>query len=164
MKLSCLAMMMTVAAMTVGGCGDGTGATSGQTSPDGGSTAAQVPTEDFELEGSWLYLGPSEDVAHTLAFTNKTLEYSDIAGDWSSSWSIKNYDNELHQFQIVFESGRGTHFPNGQEFSGTYVSKDRILTLQLAEGLESYLPLRSPGSCIEEGGELIPDCRLYMKQ
>ena len=47
--------------------------------------------------------------------------------------------------------------------SGTYAITDAILTVQLANGLGSYAPMQSPGTCTE-GSTFIPDCRLYLNQ
>ncbi len=91
------------------------------------------------------------------------MAYVDEAGAWSSNWTIKKYDNVLCHFQVVFASGTGTYLPVGQNMSGTYVLQGTILTVQLANGLDSYPALQSPGSCTE-GTTLIPDCRVYMNQ
>jgi hypothetical protein len=91
------------------------------------------------------------------------MVYADEAGQWSSNWTIKEYDNGLHHFQVVFESGTGTYLPVGQNMSGTYAITDAILTVQLANGLGSYAPMQSPGTCTE-GSTFIPDCRLYLNQ
>lgn len=142
-----------------GGSASG-GAATGGAGTGGGSTTA--PPEAFELQGSWLYLGPW-DGEHTLNITNVSMVYADIAGQWSSNWTISEYDNGLHHFQVDFDSGTGTYFPVGQTMSGTYVLNGGLLTVQLADGAGSYLPVQSPGSCTE-GATLIPDCRLYIKQ
>ena len=123
---------------------------------------ASVQPEAFELQGEWLYLGPS-DGPHTLKISNGSMVYADIDGQWSSNWTIKEYDNGLHHFQVVFESGTGKYLPVGQNMSGTYVITGAELTVQLASGLGSYPPMQSPGSCTE-GTAFIPDCRLYVKQ
>ena len=146
MRISCLATMMTLATMTLLGCGGGT----------------TVQPDAFELDGTWTYLGPS-DGPHTLKISNGSMVYADEAGQWSSNWTIKEYDNGLHHFQVVFESGTGAYLPVGQNMSGTYVLNSPILTVQLASGLGSYAPVQSPGSCAE-GSTFIPDCRVYMKQ
>ena len=154
MRIGCLATMMTLATMTLLGCG-------------GGATTvrsdASVQPDAFELDGTWLYLGPS-DGPHTLKISNGSMVYADIDGQWSSNWTIKDYDNGLHHFQVVFESGTGTYLPVGQNMSGTYVLNDPILTVQLANGLGSYSPVQSPGSCTEGGSTPIFDCRIYMNQ
>ena len=142
------AAMVTLAAMALLGCG--------------GDTTPSQP-KAFELDGTWLYLGPS-DGPHRLTISNGSMVYADIDGAWSSNWTIKEYDNGLHHFQVVFESGTGTYLPVGQNMSGTYVLNAQILTVQLANGLGSYSPVQSPGSCTEGSSTLIPDCRIYVKQ
>ncbi len=148
MRISVAAAMMTLATMTLLGCG-------GDTKPS--------PAGPFELEGSWLYLGPW-DGEHTLEISKESMVYAAIAGDWSSSWTIEEYDNGLDHFRIVFGSGTGTYLPTGQNFGGTYVLDGVMLTVQLADGTGSYPPVQSPGSCTEGASTFIPDCRLYMKQ
>jgi hypothetical protein len=148
MRICRLSTMMMLATTTLLGCG-------------GGSTT--VPPEPFELQGAWLYLGPW-DGEHTLDIGNESMVYAGIAGEWSSDWTIEEYDNGLHHFQIAFKSGTGTYLPVGQNMSGTYDLNEVILTVQLADGAGSYLPVQSPGSCTEAGSTLIPDCRIYMKQ
>ena len=124
---------------------------------------ASVQPQAFELDRTWVYLGPS-DGPHTLEISNGSMVYADEAGLWSSNLTITKSDNVLHHFQVVFGSGTGTYLPVGQNMSGTYVLNDPILTVQLADGLGSYPPMKSPGSCTEGDGTLVPDCRLYMKQ
>jgi hypothetical protein len=153
MRISCLATMMKLATMTLLGCGGGTTTVQPE---------ASVQPGPFELQGAWLYLGPS-DGPHTLEISNGSMAYADINGAWSSNWTIKEYGNDLHHFQVVFETGTGTYLPVGQTMSGTYVLNGQILTVQLANGLGSYSPVQSPGSCTE-GSTLIPDCRIYVKQ
>jgi len=126
----------------------------------GGNTTPPPPA--FEIEGDWLYLGPS-DVAHRLTIGHGSMVYTDVASKWSSSWTIKAYDNALHHFQIVFSSGSGTYLPVGQSLSGTY-DLGSFLTVQSANGLASYPKLEGRGSCTDTGGMPIPDCRLYVKQ
>jgi len=109
-----------------------------------------------------VYLGPS-DVPHSLTISNQSMVYTDEEGQWSSSWTIKDYDNGLHRFEVVFQSGNGTYLPVGQNMSGTYVLSGNTLTVQLANGLGSYLAVQSPGSCTD-GATLIPECRVYVKQ
>ena len=128
----------------------------------GSDSATPQPEPPFEIEGGWLYLGPS-DGPHTLTIGHASMVYTDVAGNWSSNWTIKAYDNGLHHFQVVFVSGTGTYLPVGQNMSGTYDLNGSILTVQLAKGLGSYAPMQSPGSCTE-GSTSIPDCRLYVKQ
>jgi hypothetical protein len=147
MNVSRLASCLTLATIALGGCG--------------ANSTAQP--QAFELDGSWLYLGPA-DGPHSLTITNESMAYADIAGAWSSHWTLQDYDNELHRFQVVFGSGTGTYLPVGQKMSGTYVLSGTILTVQLADGLGSYLPVQSPGSCTEGGSTLIPECRIYVSQ
>ncbi len=148
MSSNCLATMTITLAMTgLLGCGSG---------------GTSTPSEPFAIEGSWLFLGPSGG-EHDLTITSKTMKYKAISEDWESSWTIKQYDNELHHFQIVFDSGHGSYYPEGQSFSGTYDRSEAILSVQLAKGLDSYPQLRSPGSCTDSSNP-IPDCKLYMKQ
>ncbi|MBN2197064.1 MAG: hypothetical protein JW751_29940 [Polyangiaceae bacterium] len=159
-----------------GGGGDVTGtggssglATGGVANPTGGSatggatatggTTAQP--EAFEVQGTWLYLGPWDGV-HTLEISNGSIAYADVAGEWSSSFTITEYDNSLDRFQLVFESGTGTYYPPGPNVSASYVLSGEILTIQLAPDLGSYPLVQSPGSCTDEGSERIRDCGLYM--
>jgi len=152
MRISALAAMMTLATMTLLGCG-------------GDTTTAQpdASVQPFELQGTWVYLGPW-DGEHSLKFSNGSMAYTAIGADWSSNWTIKDYDNGLHRFQMVFESGTGTYSPTGQNLSGTYVLSDPILTVQLANGLGAYLPVQSPGSCTDGDSNRITNCGIYMKQ
>jgi len=147
MRIRCRATVKTLATIVLLGCG-------------GGSTAQP---EAFELDGSWLYLGPS-DGPHSLTISDGSMAYSDIDGEWSSNWTLKEYDSGLHHFQVVFETGTGTYLPVGKNMSGTYVLNGEILTVQLANGLASYSTVQSPGSCTAGGSTLIPDCRIYVKQ
>jgi hypothetical protein len=160
MKISWLATMVTLATTVLLGCG---GTESDGIAPDGGRADATVPSEPFELEGSWTYLGPW-DGEHILTTSSTTLKYTDVNGEWASNWTLKGYDNTLHHFQIVFDSGNGTYSPVGQDFSGTYVLNGAILTVQLTKGLESYPQVKSPDTCIGEDSNRIPDCRRYVKQ
>ena len=160
MRRGCRATMIALATMTVLGCGGGATAVQPDASAHSDATAQSAP---FELQGTWVYLGPW-DGEHTLKINCVSIVYSAVAGDWSSTWTIKDYDNGLHHFQMVFESGTGTYYPTGQKLSGTYDLNGAILTIQLSNGLGSYLPVQSPGSCTEGASTLIPDCRLYMKQ
>jgi hypothetical protein len=147
-----------------GGASSGTGGastgTGGASSGTGGTTTVQP--DAFEIDGTWSYLGPS-DMPHSLEISNGAMVYADEAGQWTSNWTITEYDNGLHHFQVVFESGTGTYLPVGQNMSGSYVLNSPILTVQLANGLGSYPPVQSPGACTE-GSTFIPDCRLYVKQ
>jgi hypothetical protein len=141
--------------------GVATGGSSGGSSSGGGTTTAQH--EAFELRGTWLYLGPG-DLMHTLQVSDESMVYKDIAGEWSSNWTIKGYDNSLHRFQLIFESGTGTYYPVGENISGTYVVNSAILTAQLANGLGSYPPMQNPESCTDENSNRIADCGLYMSE
>ncbi len=127
----------------------------------GGSTTP--PPQPFELTGAWIYLGPS-DGPHDLTIGNGSMVYTDVAGQWSSQWTIKSYDNGLHHFQTNFDSGTGSYLPVGQSMSGTYELTNTLLTIQLAEGLTSYPPLEGAGTCTSAtDGTPIPECRLYIK-
>jgi hypothetical protein len=129
----------------------------------GGSTTPPRP-QAFELDGAWTYLGPS-DGPHDLTIGDDSMVYTDVAGTWSSKWTIKSYDNGLHHFRVAFVSGTGTYLPVGQSMSGTYDLKDKLLTIQLANDVGSYPPLQSAGTCTSEtDGSPVPDCRLYIKQ
>ena len=93
------------------------------------------------------------------------MVYTDVAGTWSSQWTIKSYDNGLHEFQVAFASGSGTYLPVGQSMSGTYELSEKLLTVQLANGLAAYPPLQGAGSCTSAtDGTPLPDCRLYIRQ
>jgi hypothetical protein len=148
MRIKCLAMMAITLAMTgLFGCGAG------------GTSATSEP---LAIKGSWLFLGPSSG-EHNLTISNDSMKYKAISEDWESSWSIKKSDNELHHFQMAFESGHGSYYPEGQSFSGTFDLNGTILSVQLAKGLDSYPELRNAGSCTDNS-DPIPDCKLYMKQ
>jgi hypothetical protein len=128
----------------------------------GASDTAPQP-DAFELEGAWLYLGPS-DVPHTLKVGNGSMVYADVEGQWSSTWTIKAYDNEAHHFQVTFGSGSGTYLPVGQAMSGVYEVGGTLLTVQLAKDLSAYPQLQGPGTCTGvTDGMPVPDCRLYVK-
>lgn len=93
------------------------------------------------------------------------MVYTDVAGAWSSKWTIMSYDNGSHHFQIAFDSGEGTYLPVGHSMSGTYQLSDTLLTVQLASGLSSYPTLQDAGTCTSEtDGTPVTDCRLYIKQ
>jgi len=154
MRIRYLATILALATMPLLGCGE----SASTDQPD-----AFVPAGPFELEGSWLYLGPW-DGEHTLTFSNTSATYTDIGGTWSSTWKLQNFDNDAHHFQIAFEAGDGTYIPTGAQLSGSYDLNAVILTVQLADGLGSYPPMRSPGSCTEGESSPIDNCRLYMKQ
>ena len=145
--------MLTMATLALPGC-----------AADSTTPEPEPEPEPFEIEGAWLYLGPS-DVPHNLAISRGSMVYTDVAGNWSSTWSIKTYDNALQHFQVVFGSGSGTFLPVGESMSGTYDVSGPALTVQLANGLVSYPPLQGPGTCTGAmDGMPVPDCRLYVKQ
>jgi hypothetical protein len=149
MKIRSLTMIITLAALAVAGCG---------------SSSTTPPSPPFELDGGWTYLGPS-DGPHDLTISNAKMVYTDVAGQWSSTWTIKSYDNTMHHFQVTFDSGTGSYLPVGQSMSGTYELQGTLLTTQLASGLSSYPQLESPGSCTSAtDGTPIPECRTYIKQ
>ncbi|HEY5958945.1 MAG TPA: hypothetical protein VIV60_20440 [Polyangiaceae bacterium] len=142
------------------------GNSSGGNSSGGNSSSSAASTtqhEAFELGGRWLFLGPG-DVMHRLQITDESMVYTDIDGNWTSTWTIQRYDNSLHQFQLVFGSGTGTYYPHGESFSGTYVVNGAILTAQLADGLGTYPPMLSPGSCTDGDSNPLADCGLYMSE
>jgi hypothetical protein len=145
MSLGCLLTVMLVA---LSGCG---------------TNDPAPPSAAFDIEGAWLYLGPS-DVPHTLTIDRTSMVYTDVEGQWSSSWTLKTHDNGAHHFQVVFGSGSGTYLPVGQSMSGAFEVTGTLLTVQLAKDLTSYPPLQSPGTCTATAdGTPIPDCRLYVK-
>jgi hypothetical protein len=150
---------MAMMPMTILGCG--AGGTTAHSDASVHSDASAQP-EAFELQGTWLYLGPA-DGPHTLKISNGSMAYADIDEKWSSNWSIKGYDNGPRHFQVVFESGTGTYLPVGQTMSGAYVLDGPVLTVQLANGLASYPSVQNPGSCTD-GAAFIPDCRIYVSQ
>ena len=119
--------------------------------------------DPFEIEGAWLYLGPS-DVPHTLTIGPSSMAYADVAGNWSSKWTIKAYDNELHHFQVVFGSGSGTYLPVGESMSGAYDVSGTLLTVQLSKQLATYPSVQGAGTCTGADGMPVPDCRLYVKR
>jgi hypothetical protein len=165
MRNRSLVTTITLAMLTLPGCG-GSPATPGREAQGGsaGAGSGAGAGSAFEIDGSWLYLGPS-DVPHTLTINDSTMVYSAVAGDWSSDWSIKAYDNGLHHFQVAFGSGSGTYIPVGQSMSGTYEVSGTLLTVQLAQGLASYPELQDAGTCTGgASGTPVPDCRLYIKQ
>lgn len=124
---------------------------------------ATTETEPFEIEGSWLYLGPS-DGPHTLTISRTSMVYKDIGSTWTSTWNIKKHDNALHHFQVAFASGSGSYLPVGQNMSGAYDKGETLLTVQLASG-DTYPQLQGPGTCTAaSGGSPLPECRLYVKQ
>jgi hypothetical protein len=136
-----------IATLAVAGCGGG----------------SSNPPEAFAIDGAWIYLGPS-DVPHDLTISDGAMVYTDVDGMWSSHWTIKAYDNALHHFQVTFDSGSGSYLPVGQSMSGSFELTGSNLTTQLSNGLSSYPPLESPGSCTAAAdGSPIPECRVYIK-
>jgi hypothetical protein len=156
MRMSCLAATVAIAISGLLGCGANDAPAKTTTTPP--------PAPPFELDGAWIYLGPS-DPPHILTVTDTSMNYDAVAGDWSSDWDIKHYDNALHQFQIVFKSGTGTYLPMGQNLSGTYDLNGTVLTIQLAQGLATYPPLQDAGTCTSAtDGTPVPNCSLLIKQ
>jgi hypothetical protein len=148
MRSSCLWTSLGLAVLAVAGCGEDNSA---------------APSEPFELDGAWLYLGPS-DAPHILTISNENMVYSAVDGDWSSTWSIEGYDNELHNFQVNFGSGSGSYLPLGESSSGAY-ELSVALTVQLTPGLSAYPTVHDAGTCTDSAsGTPVPDCRLYIKQ
>jgi hypothetical protein len=155
MRIICLATTIAVALLALPGCGG---------DPNNPAPTSKTQSEPFELDGAWLYLGPS-DVPHTLTIHDSSMAYAAVAGDWSSNWTIKAYDNGVHHFQVAFGSGSGMYLPVGTSMSGTYDVSGTLLTVQLAQGLTSYPPLEDAGTCTGGAtGAPVPDCRLYIKQ
>ncbi len=155
--LSRLATTLTIATLALMGCGS-------DADPEPTPGPMGPPPEPFAINGSWLYLGPS-DVPHTLAISPGSMVYTDVDGNWSSSWNIQTYDNTLKHFQVVFSSGSGSYRPMGQmQMSGAYEVTGTLLTVQLADGLASYPPLQGAGTCPGTDGTPAPICRLYNKQ
>lgn len=151
MKISCLATTLVVATLALAGCSSDT------------TTTPTPPADPFELDGPWIYLGPS-DVPHDLKIADKSMSFTDVDGKWASTWTIKSYDNALHHFQMTFDSGTGAYLPGGQSKSAAYDLNGPLLTLQLAEG-GSYPPLQGAGTCTGAAdGMPIPDCKLYIKK
>lgn len=127
-----------------------------------GEDAATPEPEPLEIEGPWLYLGPS-DGPHTLTIGRTSMVYADVGGSWSSNWTITARDNALHHFQVGFDSGSGAYLPVGQSMSGAYEQTGTLLTVQLANGA-SYPQLQGAGTCTGAAdGMPVPDCRLYVK-
>ena len=129
-----------------------------------GADAAPKPEpierEPFELDGPWLYLGPS-DGPHTLTVGPTSMVYADVDGTWSSTWTLKTYDNDLHHFQVAFDSGSGAYLPMGQMMSGAYALTGSLLTVQLANGATAPV-LEGAGTCTAASGMALPECRLYI--
>ncbi len=146
-----------------GGSGVGGAATGGAVTGGDATGGTAVPPEPLEIEGSWLYLGPGSN-GHTLEIYGASIAYTAIGGEWSSSWTVSESDNELDHFRFALESGVGTYYPIGPNVSAAYVLSDTILTVQVADGLETYPTLQSPGSCLDEGTSPIADCSLYLRQ
>jgi hypothetical protein len=148
MRISYLATMITMATLALAGCS---------------SDATTPQVEAFELDGPWIYLGPS-DAPHDLTISNGTMAFTDVAGAWASNWTIKSYDNELNHFQLTFGSGSGSYLPVGDSLSATYDLAGTLLTIQLAKGVASYPPLQGAGTCTNAtDGAPLPDCKLYIK-
>lgn len=149
MRISCLATTIAVATLALAGCSSDT--TTPQAAP-------------FELNGSWIYLGPS-DAPHELKIDNGTMAFTDVAGNWASNWAVNSYDNQLHQFRLAFVSGSGSYLPMGQNQSASYDLTGTLLTLQLAEGAASYPPLQGVGTCTgATDGAPIAGCKLYIEK
>src|SRR5512145_1223226 len=116
MRMSSPAALLVLVTLTLLGCEEGKTAAPGKTSTEAGGAGGQSATEardEFEIEGSWLYLGPW-DGPHTLEITSETVEYVDITNEWNSNWTLKEYDNELRRFELVFKSGEGEYAPTGE--------------------------------------------------
>jgi hypothetical protein len=150
MRFCPLVTTIMAGALALSGCG-------------GDAAPTQQHQEPFALAGSWLYLGPS-DGPHTLVITDSSMVYADVSGAWKSSWTVKSYDNDLHHFQVTFDSGNGTYLPTGQSSSGAYEVNGTLLTVQLAKGTGSYPALEGAGSCTGGDGNPLPECRLYVHQ
>jgi hypothetical protein len=148
MRTCWLTRAITITTLALAGCGE--------------SAAAPAP-EPLEIEGGWLYLGPS-DAPHTLTIAKTSMAYADVDGKWSSTWTIRAHDNGLNHFQVAFDSGSGAYLPLGQSMSGAYDVSGTLLTVQLANS-NVYPQLQSPGTCTAAlDGAPVPDCRLYIKQ
>lgn len=127
-----------------------------------GTSDPPTPPEPFDIDGAWLYLGPS-DVPHKLTIGQGQMAYADVDGHWSSNWTLKTYDNQARHFQLVFASGAGTYLPVGQSLSGAYEVTGTLLTVQLGKDPASYPPLTGAGTCTGTDGMPVPECRLYVK-
>jgi len=150
MRISCLATVLSVATLALGCSSD--------------NTVTAQPTEPFELDGSWIYLGPS-DVPHDLKISDASMAFTDVGGSWASNFTIESYDNHLRHFQLVFGSGTGAYLPVGENMSAAYDLSGALLTVQLAKGLASYPPLQGAGTCTSAtDGAPLPDCKLYIKK
>ena len=62
-----------------------------------GADPAPTEPEPLDIEGSWLYLGPS-DGPHTLKIGRTSVDYADVGGTWSSKWTITARDNGLRRY------------------------------------------------------------------
>lgn len=150
MRISCLVTTITMALLALAGCSGSTPTTTAQAEP-------------LELDGSWIYLGPS-DVPHDLQLSDTSASFTDVAGSWSSTWTVKSYDNDLHHLQLAFGSGSGSYLPVGDTLSATYEVSGTLLTLQLAKGT-AYPSLQGAGTCTSAADGLpLPDCKLYIKK
>ncbi|MEP7049120.1 MAG: hypothetical protein ABJB12_02155 [Pseudomonadota bacterium] len=128
----------------------------------GASDPAPQPAA-FDLDGAWLYLGPS-DVPHTLTVGKGAMVYTDVDGHWSSTWTIKTYDNAARHFRLVFDSGSGAYLPAGTSLRGAYDVSGALLTVQVTSAM-TYPELLSPGTCTDAvDGTPVPECRLYIKK
>lgn len=128
-----------------------------------GGNSTSSPAAAFELDGAWTYLGPS-DRPHDLTIAPGSMVFKDVEGQWSSSWTIKSYDNALHHFQLGFTSGTGTYLPAGTDQSATYDLSGSLLSIQMATGSASYPSLQGAGTCTSAAdGKPLSDCRLYIK-
>jgi hypothetical protein len=133
-------------------------------SNDTPAETAKTPQAPFDLDGAWIYLGPA-DPPHILTVSASTLTYAAVAGDWSSKWNLKSYENDLDHFQLTFSSGSGTYLPTGTSLSGSYDLNGTVLTIQTAQGFTAYPPLQDAGTCTSAtDGTPVPECRLYIKQ
>jgi len=100
-----------------------------------------------------------------LKISGGSAAFIDVAGTWTSNWTVKSYDNELNHFQLVFVSGSGSYLPVGESMSAAYELNGTLFTLQLAKGLASYPPLQGAGTCTgATDGVPIPDCKLYIEK
>lgn len=129
-----------------------------------GASDATAQPKAFEIEGAWLYLGPS-DGPHTLTVDRSSMVYADVDGHWSSTWTLKSFDNGSRHFQVAFSTGSGSYLPVGTSMSGAYDVSGTLLTVQLGKDSASYPELQSPGTCTgTANGTPVPDCRLYIKK
>ena len=144
----------------VSGAGGHAGTSAGAGS---GGTAGAGEPEPLDIEGNWLYLGPS-DGPHTLKIARTSIDYADVSGSWVSKWAITARDNGLRHYQMQFVSGSGTYLPTGQLMSAAYDVSGTLLTVVLANG-STYPQLQGAGSCTAAAdGSPVPGCSLYVKQ